>query len=211
MGSGRSGVTRALTPGYASLVAAATILSCQAPEQRIVGLALPHNPTDSSNGANVQRAVRRLAKERFRASPDTEHGVVYLFNPAQTLAGDSIRRYLLVLPYGDRELSAINDTATVYLLTLHGASSASSRKYSVPLGTGRDLVILAVADVDDDGEPEAMMCVRDNVGGRTLIALAALNGELVPTLQTRYGSEDCPFGGVVTREMSKVLTSYGGG
>jgi hypothetical protein len=114
------------------------------------------------------------------------------------LASDgTASRYLLLLPYGDREQSMVNDTAVAYGLTFRNSSWVVSRKYAVPLGAGREIHILEAADTDGDGILEALLCLRTNTGDRSILALALDGTELRQQEQSLYTSARCPPGEVL--------------
>jgi hypothetical protein len=183
-----------MTASLGTFVAAVMLaggLACKQADQHVVGLLyIPRGSVPPPEQAQVRRAVHRLALERFKGSPDTVRGKVFAFG--LTGAASQARRYLLVLPYGDRESSFVNDTASFYVITLTGEGAAVSQKYTIPLGSGRMLAMVKVAGLGGDSVPEVRGCVAGVRGRTSVFALTFANGALKPQPSPRLRREDCP-------------------
>jgi hypothetical protein len=150
---------------------------------------LPEGTINQEMQRQIQSAVHRLAKDRFRGPADTVDGMVYAVGSSATA-----KRYLLLLPYGDREQSMVNDTAIAYGLTLLDSSWTVSGKYAVALGVDREIHILEAADIDGDTFAEVLLCVRTKTGDRSVLALAFKGTELTEKSQSMYTPAMCPPG-----------------
>lgn len=159
-------------------------------ETRIVGLLyLPDSNVSPAVERGIERAVSLLARRSFRPPLDTVNGLVYPFGDTSAVGAD--KRYLLALPFGDRERGLFNDTAAIYVLTVSESTSASN-KYAIPLGPGEEMRVVHTGDVNGDGATEAIVCVLSNSGAASVIALTFGGGLLRAIQQDAYRSEQCP-------------------
>lgn len=196
-----------MTLGARSFIAAllaAGLLSCRqsdrsrgaAPELRSasepesVGLLfLPRAQVPLREQQAVRRAVYRLAQERFRGSPDTVDGHVYDFGESET---SEAKRYLLVLPYGDREISVLNDTAALYVLAVSDSAWSVSKKYSIVVAAPGELRVVRIAGLEKGQVPQVFGCVVSSEREPSVFALSYGDSVLKPTASTSFGARDCP-------------------
>ncbi|OFV81249.1 MAG: hypothetical protein A2Y78_06090 [Acidobacteria bacterium RBG_13_68_16] len=183
----------ALLAWFVAVAVSTATVGCGRSDSRVVGLIyLPQGSVGLQTQRQVEAVVHHLANDRFRGPPDTIDGMVYVLGSNATTS-----RYLLLLPYGDREQSMVNDTAVAYGLTLRDSSWTFSQKYQVPLGVGREIHILEAVDTDGDGIAEALLCVRTNTGDRSILTLTFEGTELRRKEQSLYSSARCPPGEVL--------------
>lgn len=145
--------------------------------------------------ARINTLVLELARRTFTGASSTVHGKVYAQDEARVDLHDSTGNFLLVLPYGDREISEWNDNAAVYLLSLLPIGSNVSSSFRISVGQEREVVVLAF-DLDPTRAAEVLGCLRDNAGGMEYFRLRTFNGQF-RSVPVGRSSRACPPGEVL--------------
>ena len=168
-----------------------TGLACKQGDLRVVGLQFyPKGRVPAEDQERLVSTVRHLAVERFRGSPDTVHGKLFAFGATGSAQG--AKRYLLVLPYGDRESSAVNDTAAFYVITLSSGGPSVSPKYVIRRGRGGTLAIVRVSGLAEDTAPRLEGCIIGVNGRSSVFALTLAGGALKREPRAAISTRDCP-------------------
>lgn len=177
-------------------LSALLLAGCRDAPGRVVGLLyLPEGAIPAAQQSRIEQGVRVLAESKFQGTPDTVDATVYAI-PTTPASGDA-SRYLVVLPFGDREVSRYNDTATAYVLTVAGRDATTSEKVAIGLGDGAELYVLPVQRDPSNADPEVVMCVLKNDVAPSQIVFTVAEHGLVRSEAPSQVPRECPRGGAL--------------
>ena len=124
----------------------------------LIGLAFPRGNVRAADSATVAEKLRELAQRSFVGSSDTVDAQVFALQNDPAASMMRTRYYLLALPFGDREVSRWNDSASFYLLGTVGTHTSLSPKLVLAHDPGGGIGVRDLVDVNGDRELEAVLC-----------------------------------------------------
>jgi hypothetical protein len=173
----------------------------ETPSPELVGLVFhPDSGFSEQEREQLRRAVREVAAARFVGSSDTVDGHIQRLVLRESGELDSTTRYILLLPFGDRERPIPRDSAAVYVIWRNGLEWRSTDKLAIALGPGQSLHLGRSESREQVRTGTVVICVQDNFAPTGEVSITFRDDSLTSVRSARSTAPECGATGGPRRE-----------